>query len=302
MRTVIIRCREDGSSNIKRQKDPNLRAVELLKRLPNIKSLCIDWEDQSSAFLPDYLSHTNHPQLREITFLGWNTSLGEMCDCIGATSLSSIVANAIDPSSRVSSHHIEQNSAGRDGPNLSLMKLGRTHLPHPQLHKLLELASSVTTLQCATPGLQETTGSFPNRRIRSTMESILSPALTAQTLAPLQASLVQLTLSDGSTTYWPGHDGTQLDLSKFTSLKILSITSNLHFKDMPQIHRKSVRGLLPLSLEELKARSISPHVLRSGFHANRSPYQVLALVPFRKPLPLQRRGASPMVSRRELQP
>ncbi len=144
VRTVTIRYREDRGRKKKRTKNASLRANDLLKRIPNIRLLFIDWEYRKSTFLPDYLSHTNHPHLREITSLGWKTSLGEICDSMGTTSLSW---------SRMSSDCLERSPTGRDSPKLSLMNLGRTHLPHPQLHKLLELAPSVATLQCATPGL-----------------------------------------------------------------------------------------------------------------------------------------------------
>lgn len=121
------------------------------------------------------------------------------------------------------------------------------------------------------------------------MDSILSLALAAQTLSTIQACLVQLTLSDESATFWPGHDGAQLDLSKFTSLKMLNITSKLFFEGLPEVHRKSVWDLLPLSLEEMTVRSSSSHVLHCSFHADQFPCQILLLVPLWQSLPLQRR-------------
>lgn len=267
VRTVTIRCREDGGRNSQRMKNANFRANELLKRLPKIRSLCIDWEDRNSTFLPDYLEHTEHPHLREITFLGWKTPLGGICDYMRATNLSSIVASAIDPDSRVSSPHVKRRSAGSDGPNLSRLNLGRTHLSHSELHKFLQLASSITTLQCATTGVEESLGSMPIMRIRTKMESTLSPASTAQSLLPLQACLVHLSLGDGVATNWPSHDGTQLDLSKFICLKTLNVMSTCFFKESPRVHRRGVKHLLPPSLEQLSVCPFSSDILDSSFYA-----------------------------------
>jgi len=104
--------------------------------------------------VPDFLDHMEHPHLKEITLLGWKTSLAKICDYMGLKSLSSIVVKNLDQGSKVSFKRMNPNSAGRDGANLTYMDLGVPHLSHSELRKIFELMSTVVTLQCAMPGLR----------------------------------------------------------------------------------------------------------------------------------------------------
>ncbi len=98
---------------------------------------------------------------------------------------------------------------------------------------------------------------MPLRRLKTIMMSPLSPALMAQAFSPLQAFLVELRLNDGLITHWPGHDGTRMDISKFTCLKVLVVPSTYFFRGSPEVERRGVRELLPLVLEELNVRPFS---------------------------------------------
>jgi len=89
------------------------------------------------------------------------------------------------------------------------------------------------------------------------MMSPLSPALMAQAFPPLQACLVELRLSDGLITNWPGHDGTRIDTSKFTCLKVLVVPSACFFRGSPEVERRGVRELLLPALKELNVRPFS---------------------------------------------
>lgn len=270
VRTITIRCKGIKGKRNQPKKDANSRANELLRRLPNIRSLCIDWEDNGETFVPDSLTHTEHPHLKEVTLLGWKTSLNEICDYMGVKSLSSIVVKNLDPGSKVSSQRMNPDSAGRDGANLTFMDLGLPHLPHSELHKIFDLASTLATLQCAMPGLGESAGPMQFRRLQTRMMSPLSPALIAQAFSPLQACLVELRLSDGPITHWPGHDGTRMDMSKFTCLKVLVVPSTCFFRGSPAAKRRGVRELLPPSLMELSVRQFSSGILCRSSHANPS--------------------------------
>jgi hypothetical protein len=61
VRTITIRYKRVKSKRNQPKKDANSRANELLRKLPNIRSLCIVWGDNGSTFVPDFLDHMEHP-------------------------------------------------------------------------------------------------------------------------------------------------------------------------------------------------------------------------------------------------
>lgn len=267
VRTVAIRCNEIhaklGRPKKKKKllKDPNTRANELLRELPNIKSLVIDWDDRNCPFTPDYLQHVDHSRLGDITFLGFKTPLNAICDYLSLKSLSSFRVESLDPGSKLTRKRIHAQQAEHDDACLSSMDLGNAHLPYAELRNLLERASTIATLGCVTPGLEELKDSMPFRSLHTTMASYLSPASTALAFSPLQTCLVELNFYDGPITHWPGHDGTRMDMSQFTCLKRLVVPATCFFNIFHSIQRRHIRALLPSSLKELDVRSVIPKFL-----------------------------------------
>ncbi len=267
-REITIRCEAQCDQRRRRSEDPNLRANELLRRLPNIRSLSIDWNDKEHTFVPDFLRHREHRQLKEVTILHGQSSLDEIGAFRTTASLSSIVAKNLDSASKLSSHLLDPDPAGHDSPRLKLMDLGGSHFPHTELRRLFELFPTVTTLACAIPGREESTAMPPERHSMTLMTSLLSPGLVAQAFAPLQEGLVELKLNDGLLTIWPGHDQTRMDLGDFTCLKVLHVPSGCFFEGSPLVQRKGVRTLLPPSLEEFNVRAFASAPLLKRFHSD----------------------------------
>ena len=253
-RQIIIRCEKRRDHRKQRIEDPNIRANELLRRLPNIRSLSIDWNDQRHPFVPAFLRHMEHRFLKQVTFLAGQSSLDQIGAFRTNKSLSSIVAKTLDPASRLSIHPLDPDPAGRDSSRLKLMDLGGSHFAHTELRRLFEIFPTITTLDCALPGQEPSYGSYMQPR-PIFMNSPLSPGLVAQAFAPLQEGLTSLRLNDGPVhTLWGGYDSTQMDLSCFTCLKVLHVPSKCYFEGSPEAQRKSMRTLLPPSLEEFKVR------------------------------------------------
>lgn len=152
VRGLIVRCEKASGGGRQKRKDANVRANELMQRLPNLRSLSIQWDDNGRPFRLDYLRLTHHSNLRKVTFLGPRTSLDEVCSFMGVRGLASIVAKDLDPESKVS---LQRKDSSFSDANLDLLDLSRVHLPPLELHNLLEHASRITALHCAMPGLEE---------------------------------------------------------------------------------------------------------------------------------------------------
>ena len=250
-REIIIRCEKRCDQKRQRTEHPNIRANILLWRLPNIRSLSIDWDDNKYKFAPAYLQHMNHPRLREVTFLAGQSSLDQIGAFRTTASLLSIAAKNLDPASKLSFHLLDPDPAGRDSPRLELMDLGSSRFPHTELRRLFEIFPTVTTLNCAVPGKELSTG-YSRQQV---MLHSLAPGLIAQTFAPLQEGLVNLRLNDGPITSWNCRGNTQIDLRAFKCLKVLHVPSECFFEGSLRGERKGVRTLLPPSLEEFKVRA-----------------------------------------------
>ena len=153
----------------------------------------------------------------------------EICDYMGVKCLSSIVVENLDPESKVSSQRTNPSSVGCDGGSLSLMDLGKPQLPHSELRKIVGLAYTITTVHCAMPGIEEARGPMLIRPFHTRMTVPLSPALMAKAFSPLQGCQVKLRLGNGLITHWPGHDGSWMDMSIFSCLKVPAVPVHIPF-------------------------------------------------------------------------
>ena len=181
-------------------------------------------------------------------------TLNDLCSFMGMSSLSRIIIHDIDSASIVSKPEYTSmpHSTLHRGAMLSLLDLGRAHIPPLELCKALKLASSITKLRCAMPGVEKVKDRrMIGRPMRVSMASPLSPAMIVQAFSPLQSSLTNLHLNHETFTMWPSHDGTRLDMSNFICMKILEVPSTCFFEASPKQQRNSVTPLLPPSLEKL---------------------------------------------------
>lgn len=254
-REITIRCEERGERR-RRSEHPNVRANILLRRLPKIRSLLIDWHDQENTFAPAFLENMEHC-LKDVTFLAGKTNLDHIGAFRTTSSLSRIVVRNLDPASSLSSHFLEPDPAGRDRPRLKVMDLGRTHLTTTELRRLFEIFPTITTVDCGVPGWESSTRHYLHA----------SPqGLIAQAFEPLREGLVNLRLRGGPVLTWPGsRDLGPMDLTDLRCLKILHVTSTCYFYDSPQYRRTGMRTLLPPSLEEFKVRTFASEPIWKAF-------------------------------------
>lgn len=112
-------------------------------------------------------------------------------------------------------------------------------------YRLIHPLHSLKSLNCMIPG---TRGPYSSR----SMIDQLSPFRIFKSLEPTKVTLTELRLYSGD-QHWPTNDGTRLDLSSFTALKILDIPHLLLFcSPGPDPSRDGTYLLLPPNLEHLK--------------------------------------------------
>ena len=247
-RKIIIRCETRGQKT-KRSEHPNVRANILLRRLPKIRSLSIDWHDQQYTFAPAFLERKEYC-LEEVEFLGGKTSLNQIGAFKTTASLSRIAARNLNSASKLSPHLLYPDPARRDSPKLKIMDLGRAHFPDTELRRLFELFPFITTVDCGVPR-DENSWNFHNF-------IPLPEGLIAQAFAPLRDGLVNLRLRGGPVPLTGGPDFGPMDLTELSHLKVLHVTSTCYFHGFPQFpQRTGLRPLLPPSLEEFKVRTFA---------------------------------------------
>lgn len=84
------------------------------------------------------------------------------------------------------------------------------------------------------------------------LSSKLSPSSASRALSPLKDTLEELKLVEDE-SHWPGHDGTQLDLSDFKVLSKINIPSTCFFRNLTYgAKRRGLYKLFPHSLVELR--------------------------------------------------
>jgi hypothetical protein len=131
--------------------------------------------------------------------------------------------------------------------SISFLKLGSGfHLPEAVLNEILRYPGNLKTLVTSLPG-EDCTDIF---RPGQNLETPLSPIAVTTALNPTKHSLEELSLVDEN-CIWPSHDGSRTDLSNFTAIKKLQISSLCYF--LPgNSKRGGIVYLLPVSLEEIE--------------------------------------------------
>lgn len=237
----------------------NRRANNLLTRLPNIKGLEIAHRNHRyEPFTADFLHENPVSKLQKVTHVDIQMTVSEIAQYFKVPSLEEIRVGGIKLSQvTLSSTYVNiALDEGRHTSSLNILDLGSSHhLPPSTLRSLLSIPRSVRALLCTFPGYQPSLPKF-NNICKIKMLQPLSPHSTAAALTPLQYCLVELYLTSGARTYWPGHDGSRLDLSMFTKLEIMEVPASCYFSvgEGAWHERRNMWRLLPGSLRKLKVR------------------------------------------------
>lgn len=137
-------------------------------------------------------------------------------------------------------------------PNSTLRELKFFyHLSISSLNNLLAIFPNLTSLTTYLPGHLEDQSDWHR------LSEALSPITISQISDQSKSKLTDLTLVDEN-FWWPGHDESRMDLSKFISLERLEVPSLCYFlsDEMRPSERKDIAHLLPSSLESLKVQQL----------------------------------------------
>jgi hypothetical protein len=193
---------------------------DMLFQCPKVRTLKISaspWPNNGAAgiLLSSLLSNLNC--LRELVMSGNISQYGTIS-----------IANSTEVEKKVTS-------------STSLLQIG-AEMTLDSLKHLLRLSPSLESITCRIPGTPKWEN-FPG------MGHPISPLQISKTLEICKNTLKELRLGGGS-QYWPAHDQTRLDLSKFGNLAKMELPSFLLFGSPgPSWNRNGVYRLLPQSLQ-----------------------------------------------------
>ena len=243
-----------GARITKEDRRTQAQANDLLKKLPNVRTLALKvLGPLPMAFDHEFLDANPLPLLQELNVWDFNTTATHIAKYIVTTPVQRMNVGCLNvhtPLGRkvtdISPSHISK---------LSNLRLGNFHLPISTLSDLLGLTEALKVLTCVIPRDEEPrTGP-----LRTSMRWALSPAAVARALEPVKDTLVELSLGDHMLTSWPSHDNSRMDLSDFIALRRLSIASSCVFP-LPTPERKEREGLwrlLPRGIENINVRHLA---------------------------------------------
>ena len=222
---------------------------ELLERLPQLRSLKIEafWDDLrwKHEFLKknpmDFLTKVN----LKIPYLS-------TADVVKYVFLRRLKCLSILYISRPKVPKLPRNRSYGDSNIVCLKLESGFHLPEDVLNEMLRYPRGLKTLITNLPGCEIPDNDFiPGCKLTTP----LSPVAVMRALEPTKRSLVDLSLVDEN-CIWPSHDRSRTDLSDFTAIKKLHISSLCYF--LPgNSERNGIVHLLPASLEEIEVCSLS---------------------------------------------
>ena len=210
---------------------------------------------------------------KEIKMPDGNLQINDIVEYLLLPDLKAMHIDCIDTRTSLTEilQHPSRHARHDQSLSLATLSFGLFH-PHPKiLLEILRLSPNLRELCCWIPGDDGHEGHWRGVRVYIvTMISVLSPARIPVLLEPIQHSLRSLNLGEATQTEWPHHDGSRMDMSSFSCLKVLKTVAKCMFSaKSPDDGRKGVYRLLPPTLEELDVRfstyflswSIIPHVV-----------------------------------------
>jgi hypothetical protein len=221
------------------------QANKLLVQLPSVQHLEIDVSDGSPKFRPPSLELNRMSSLRTVKYTFDKLSGTDFYALMSLDKVKDIEANYINFQSLSG---LPKKRERRSAP-LSNLTFRYDHLPMGVLHELLTWPAALRKLSCPIPGA----AGKDRWNILPELVDPISPVQISQALSPVKHSLVELTLSRGTS---PGHDYSRMDLSDFAELKTLTAPSECFFNyKTPSSDEIGTRlgtyRLLPRTLEDL---------------------------------------------------
>jgi hypothetical protein len=221
-------------------------AGKLLELAEEVRSLELVYKTSASPGpLPD-LSQLKIPlsRLTDLTIRGTLLkNLDAISQCMFHGQLKMLSIDSMTPNDPTIPAVPEGNEQGTS-PITSLKFGKRIHISAEVLKELLQWPLALASFRSTLPG--DVAGSAS--RIRGggrVMTCKLSPAAISNILAPTRDTLEDLELIDTDIS-WRGHDASQLNLSDFTTLKKMNVSSTCFFPGLtPGRKRDGLYALLP---------------------------------------------------------
>jgi hypothetical protein len=222
---------------------------ELLERLRQLRSFRIEACCDDLRWKHEFLKENPMEFLTEVNL---DIRYLSTADVVKYVFLRCLKCLSISYISRPQVPKLPRNRSYGDSNIVCLKLESGFHLPEDVLNEMLRYPRGLKTLTTNLPGWD-----FPGNYFspRPELTAPLSPVAVTRALEPTKLSLVDLSLVDENCV-WPSHDRSRTDLSDFTAIKKLHISSLCYF--LPgNSERNGIVHLLPASLEEIEVCSLS---------------------------------------------
>ncbi|KAE9377736.1 hypothetical protein N431DRAFT_434886 [Stipitochalara longipes BDJ] len=212
--------------------------------MSGLRSLTVQARWDRSLWQHQYLEKISLELLMQVELNIQNFSTAEIVKYIFLRRLKSMTIASM---ARPTMPKLPSNRAYGDSNIYSLNMDSNFHFPEAVLHEILRYPKHLKTLLISLPG-----GDISARCPRFGVDMItpLSPAAIPRSLDPVKHSLTELSLMEMDCV-WPRHDKTRADLSNFTFLKKLRISSVCWFLSGVS-RRDGIELLIPGSLEDIE--------------------------------------------------
>ena len=236
----------------------------LLKLLMNLRSVklqrSIDSElDTCSQILqknPNTMSN-----LRELTLGDSRLTIDDFVKCMFLDNLETLRFFSLKDPALVTAKSLPLELNGNS--SVSYLDLGTIRFPATALASIMQWPRRLKRLRTTLTGFVELPNAHQHHSIRQPGVNF-SPETLGSILAPTRDSLEALEILPEKHCFWPPHDGTQLNLIAFSSLKQVIIPSdcywpsNLNGKWKSHSDRNGIHLLLPESLVQLEVCILPP--------------------------------------------
>jgi len=190
-----------GWPGVKKIHETCARVNDLLATLSRIHSLGLTaFRSVNLHFEPTFRQVNPLKSLRRLRIKDRNSTFKDILEYMMIDGLESLTVEAMDL--RVGSTDFDVADSGQKEFPSSISSFhidGLGHQPEERLRRFLRLTTSLKTLSCQIPGVEQPGFTTYGRRMRSA----LSSAKIARTLEPVRLCLTSLELDDGTDTEWP---------------------------------------------------------------------------------------------------
>jgi hypothetical protein len=217
---------------------------KLLERMSSLRSLTLDSGWDRSPWDHEFLETNSLDRLTHVNLNMQNISTADMVKYMFLRQLESM---SVMWMARPTMPVPPSNRLYGDSNIASLYQSSNFHLPEKVLKEILRFTGSLKKLYTSLPGGDIAMRCFGFGR---DMVTPLSPIAITRALDLIKHSLTEFTLVDENCV-WPSHDRSRTDLSNFTALRKLQISSLCYFR--PGVcGRDWITHLLPAPLQEIE--------------------------------------------------